>query len=124
MSRPEVERRLGPLLLNGELARCGVVNLEVLFSARNHAELVQTRAELRALPLIATEERDFERAADVMELLSKRGHHRGPGIPDLLIAAIAERAKVTVLHYDQDFDLIASVTRQPVQWVVPRGSVA
>jgi len=40
-----------------------------------------------------------------------------------LIAACAQRHGVTVLHYDGDFDLIAEVTGQPVQWVVPRGSV-
>ena len=42
---------------------------------------------------------------------------------DLLVAAAAERAGLTVLHYDQDFDLIAEVTGQPTEWVVPRGSV-
>jgi len=40
-----------------------------------------------------------------------------------LIAAVAERARLTVLHYDRDFDLIASVTRQKVEWVVAAGSV-
>jgi predicted nucleic acid-binding protein len=42
----------------------------------------------------------------------------------LLIAAVAERERVTVLHYDSDYDLIAGVTAQPMQWVVPRGTVA
>ncbi len=48
---------------------------------------------------------------------------RGRKIPDLLVAAAAEQAGYTVLHYDADFDLIASVTGQPCQWVVPPGSV-
>jgi predicted nucleic acid-binding protein len=48
---------------------------------------------------------------------------RAVGFPDLLIAAVAGRERVTVLHYDSDFDLIARVTGQPVQWVVPRGTV-
>ena len=43
--------------------------------------------------------------------------------PDLLIAAVAERERVTVLHYDSDYELIAQVTSQPVAWVVPRGTV-
>ena len=46
-----------------------------------------------------------------------------PGIPDLLIAAVAERNALTVLHYDKDFDLIAKVTGQSMEWVVPAGSV-
>ena len=43
--------------------------------------------------------------------------------PDLLIAAVAERERVTLLHYDRDFDLIAHITGQAMQWVVPRGTV-
>ena len=40
------------------------------------------------------------------------------GIDDLIIAAAAEQAGLTVLHYDDDFDLIAEVTGQPMEWVV------
>ena len=47
---------------------------------------------------------------------------RAVGLPDLLIAAVAEREHVTVLHYDGNYDLIAQVTGQPVQWVAPRGT--
>jgi predicted nucleic acid-binding protein len=46
-----------------------------------------------------------------------------PQVPDLIIAAAAELAGLTVLHYDHDFELIASVTGQPHEWVVPRGSI-
>jgi hypothetical protein len=45
------------------------------------------------------------------------------GLPGLLVAAVAKRERVTVLHYDSHYDLIAHVTGQPVQWVVPRGTV-
>ena len=48
---------------------------------------------------------------------------QGIGFPDLLIAAVAERERVTILHYDSDYDLIAKVTGQPTQWVAPRGSI-
>jgi predicted nucleic acid-binding protein len=44
-------------------------------------------------------------------------------LPDLLVAAAAESAEVPALHYDHDFELIAEVTRQPVEWIVPAGSV-
>ncbi|OUZ07567.1 hypothetical protein BHE97_16610 [Aeromicrobium sp. PE09-221] len=54
-----------------------------------------------------------ERAIEVQGLLAGRGHHRAAKIPDLLIAAIAERSGLTVLHLDQDFDLIAEITGQP-----------
>jgi predicted nucleic acid-binding protein len=58
-----------------------------------------------------------------MERLARRGHHRAAGLPDLLLAAIAERHSVRLLHYDADFDVVATATGQPMQWVVPRGSV-
>lgn len=56
-----------------------------------------------------------DRAVEVQGLLAERGHHRAPSIPDLLIAATAELAGISVLHVDKDFDLIAEVTGQPVE---------
>lgn len=120
---PSVDRRLAPLLLAGDVATCGIVDLEMLYSARTHADFLQVLADRRSLPSEAIEQADFERAIEVMALLSRRGKHRGTSIPDLLIAAVAERAELTVLHYDRDFDIIASVTGQDVEWVVPAGSV-
>jgi predicted nucleic acid-binding protein len=58
-----------------------------------------------------------------MSALAERGQHRAAKLSDLLLAAVAERASLPILHYDQDFDLIAAVTGQSAQWVVPRGSI-
>lgn len=55
------------------------------------------------------------RAIEVQQLFADRGHRRAPSVPDLLVAAAAEVAGFTVLHVDKDFDLIASVTGQPVE---------
>jgi predicted nucleic acid-binding protein len=111
-------------MLAGEVATCGVIELEVLYSARSYQDLIQTRqTRSLAFPLVAMDQMDFDRAADVMAELAKHGYHRAVSLPDLLIAAVAERAGLMVLHYDADYDLIAAVTGQPMQWVVPRGSV-
>jgi predicted nucleic acid-binding protein len=48
-------------------------------------------------------------------LLADRGQHRAPSIPDLIIAAAAELAGLTVLHLDKGFDFIAGITGQPVE---------
>ena len=56
-----------------------------------------------------------DRAVEVQIALARRGQHRAASIPDLLIAATAEMAQLTVLHDDKDFDLIADVTGQPVE---------
>lgn len=65
---------------------------------------------------------DFHRAGVVQRLLADRGL-RGRKVPDLLIAAVAERAELVVLHHDRDFELIASVTGQRQEWVVRPGAV-
>ena len=119
---PAVDARLSPLIASGEVATCSVVELEVLYSTRGHDDLRETRSRRAHLPRIPMEQGDFDRAADVMVALAARGKHRSVGIPDLLIAAAAERARATLLHYDSDFDTIAALTGQPAEWVIPRGS--
>lgn len=123
LRHPNVAARLLPMLEAGDVAISGVLELEVLYSARSHADFLAIREELRGYPRLRLDERDFARAADVMELLARRGQHRAAGLPDLLQAATAERCGVTLLHYDADFDLVALVTGQPAEWIVPRSSV-
>src|SRR6266705_2404632 len=72
---------------------------------------------------LATRDEDWRRSLDVQAALWRGGQIRAVGFPDLLIAAVAEREQVTVLHYDGDYDLIAKITGQPARWVVPRGTV-
>lgn len=56
-----------------------------------------------------------DRAVEVQAVLADRGQHRSPSVPDLLVAAAAELAGLTVLHVDKDFELIAEVTGQPLE---------
>jgi predicted nucleic acid-binding protein len=120
---PSVGERLEPLFLGGDIATCGIVDLEVLFSARTSRDYAAILADHRSLPHVDVGERGIERAIEVQAALARKGQHRGVTIPDLLIAAAAEAAGLCVLHYDADFDLVATVTRQPVEWVVRAGSV-
>ena len=94
-----------------------VTLLEVGYAARDAADL---DAGLRGPPVssmpieyLTTIAED--RAVHVLTLLSDRGQHRAPSVPDLIIAAIAESAGLVVLHNDKDFDLIADITGQPLQ---------
>jgi predicted nucleic acid-binding protein len=123
MPLPPVRERLGPIIEAGEAATCSIVDLEVLFSARNYEEHEQIRMRRRlAYAQVPLTQEVFERAVEVQGELAKRNRHRLP-IPDLVIAATAEAAGLKVLHYDRDFDRIAEVTGQPMEWVVPRGSL-
>lgn len=123
MPDPRVQARLVPILEAGKAATCAMIDLEVLYSARNGREHSRTR-ERRALAYRYVEltEAMFQRAIDVQGLLALRGQHRVP-LPDLMVAAVAEQAGMVLLHYDRDFDRIAAVTGQAAEWVVPGGTV-
>lgn len=106
----------------GEVARAGISDLEIGFSARNAGEWTRLTAALSAFTLIETEAAHVRRARQVQRLLASRGF-RGRKVPDLLIAAAAEENGLAVLHYDADFDLITRVTGQRCEWVVPAGTI-
>ena len=94
-----------------------VTRLEIGFSFRS-GEQARTEAALpplSLLPLAYLTPAIEDRALEVQILLADRGQHRAPSIPDLLIAATAEKSGMTVLAVDKDFDLIAAVTGQPVE---------
>ena len=85
-----------------------------MFSSRTSRSL--------AFPWLSTQDDDLRRALAVQALLADAGHHPVPW-PALVVAAVAERHQVTVLHYDPTFPLIAKVTGQTVEWVVPDGGL-
>lgn len=119
----DVAARVNPLFLGGRVATCAVVDLEVLVTARNQAEHEEMWFERQLFPRAPIDDACAERAAEVQGKLAARGRHLRVPTNDLLIAAAAEQAGLSVLHYDSDFDLIAEVTGQPTEWVVPRGTV-
>jgi predicted nucleic acid-binding protein len=113
---------LAPVIMQGLVARCWPVDLEMLYTARSAHELEDMIAERElAFPLVPITQADFDRAAEVMMLLARLGKHRSARLPDLLIAAVSERAGLVLLHYDADFDHIAGVTGQMTRWVAERG---
>ena len=112
-------------VLRREIATCDAAKLELLFTARNGAELSARRIQLDLLPQCPIGPGEWRRALDVYEVLAHQGglHHRQVRHPDLLIAAAAESAGLPLLHYDADFDAIAAITGQPTRWIAPRGSL-
>jgi predicted nucleic acid-binding protein len=94
-----------------------VTCLEVGYSARSGDDL---RAGLQQPPLAAMPV-EYQtpaienRAVEVLGLLADRGQHRAPSIPDVIIAATAELAGLTILHLDKDFEIIAKITGQPLE---------
>lgn len=117
-----VRAAVEPMAAAGTLGRAGMTDLEIGYSARSAKEWDQAIDALDAFELIETSADHFRRARQVQRLLASK-HQRGRKVPDLVIAAAAEVNDLAVLHYDADFDRIASVTGQRVDWVVPAGSV-
>jgi predicted nucleic acid-binding protein len=122
LGRPEVRAVVEPLAAAGQLARPTICDLEVGYSARNASEWDQLIEDLDAFQGIETTATHVHRALQVQRLLAQSSQ-RGRKLPDLLVAAAAESLDLEVLHYDGDFDLIASVTGQGCSWVVPAGSI-
>ncbi len=121
LREPAIVQRIGEIDGDG-LARAAMTDLEVGFSARNGEDWDRLCAALAAFRLVEVEAHHFHRAGQVQRALASGGL-RGRKVPDLLIAAVAELASLTVLHYDADFDHITTVTGQPTEWIVERGSV-
>ncbi len=114
-----------PAVENGQIAVCDMVAMEILYSARDAEDYVQTEGDLGACPWYVVEPADWAEARRVWRELVQRGplHHRQVKYQDLLIAAVAARNSLAVVHYDSDYDIIASVTGQPTRWAAPRGSL-
>ncbi len=122
LGTPVVREVLDPLALAGRLGRAGITDLEVGYGSRNSREWDQDMADLAVFQLVETTADHVRRARQVQRMLASRSQ-RGRKVPDLLIAAAAEQRRLTLLHYDSDFDLIARVTGQACQWIVAAGSI-
>ena len=121
--QPGVAARVTPLIGAGLVATCSVLDAEALYTTRSPAEYEQVRRDRRAAyEFLVTDQEAWDRALDVQRQLASRSMTRSVGIPDLLVAAVGELHRVTVLHYDTDFEHVAAVTGQSAEWVVPRGA--
>lgn len=104
----------------GLIAVCPVTELEFFFSARSIADRTRGIEDLRLLfGWVPVDDRAYDRAWQVQEALTRRGQHRGAGPVDLVVAATAELRGLTLLHRDRDFECVAAVTGQALQWYGP-----
>jgi len=121
----DVDAAFAAAVAKNTIATCWPVRHELLLTARNANEVATARADLDQLRHLTVRESEWRRAEDVLEALGRRGplHHRQVPLTDLLVAAAAESAGIPVLHYDRHFELIASITGQPVRAIAPLGSL-
>ncbi len=99
--------------------------MEYLYSARSRSDYRHHSTTREALEVAPATESACVRALEVQGLLADQKDlwHRSVQMADLLVAATAEINGITVLHYDHDFDRIAQVTKQPCEWLAPKGSL-
>lgn len=107
-------------VIAGRVAICPITELEILYSARSSEDRAQEVEYMRELfGWVPVDDRAYDRAWEVQELLTARGEHRSAGPVDLVVAATAELRGLTLLHRDRDFRCIADVTGQEQQWYGP-----
>ncbi|GAB3767107.1 PIN domain nuclease [Microlunatus parietis] len=105
-------------LAAGIIATCPVVEMEFLYSARSLADrLEKIRLLHEVFGWVPMPHNAWERAQEVQQLLTESGQHRSAGPIDLLIAATAERERLTILCDDKDFRTVAKITGQPIKLV-------
>jgi len=101
-------RRVDALLAD-EIAICDAVRMEVLAGARDEQQLVGLRRLLARAVVLPTRAEDYEDAARLYRQCRQRGETVRKLI-DCLIAAVAIREDVPILHRDADFDALARHT--------------
>lgn len=110
----------------GQLATCSIVTLELLYAARDGAEMgevARDEAALRGVPVTVSVQRAAIGALRALATRGPMGHHR-VSLPDALIAAAAQEAGIGVLHYDRHYDRLVEVLHFDSRWIAPPGSLS
>jgi predicted nucleic acid-binding protein len=98
--------------------------LEAGYSAQSAADHQTKLSQLDVLPRVHISQEVERLALQAQHELALVGHHRLPPI-DLIVAACAHQAEAGVLHYDRDYDVIATRTglRFESEWLAPPGTL-
>jgi predicted nucleic acid-binding protein len=124
MRSSHVARVLGIIIAAGTAATSAVLDAEALHSAVGADEYERVRENRRnAYEYLPTNDEDWQLALDAHRELALTGRHRSVGIADLLTATLAMVHRLTVLHYDADFETAATVLDFEHRWIAPRGSL-
>jgi predicted nucleic acid-binding protein len=121
---PELAEWFNTEVRSGRVLTCDQIILELIRLAANQTRAHDLARRLSAFDSLAMPQDAWSRAREVQLAMASDGDHRRVPPADLLIAATAERAGVPLVHYDQDYDRIAAVTRQPHLWFVAHGALA
>lgn len=102
---------------------CDLVILELTRLAPNQRRAQEVAGRLAAFETVSMLAGLWPRTREVQLALAASGDHRRVPSADLLLAAAAEDAGVTLVHYDRDYERIAEVSGLRHQWLVPDGTL-
>ncbi|WTW94761.1 PIN domain nuclease [Streptomycetaceae bacterium NBC_01309] len=112
------------VLLQGRIGISWPTEIEILYSSRSAREYAEVKGTLADLYTWVGEPDDVGRLVlGLQEKLCGKGLRRSAGAVDPLVSVIAEANQLTVLHYDRDFETIASITGQPTRWLAQPGGL-
>jgi predicted nucleic acid-binding protein len=103
-------------ILEGQIATCHPVRMELLAGARDDKQLRDLRSLLARAVTIPTRPADFEEAAALYRSCRRNGATVRK-MMDCLIAAQAIRNGSSILHGDDDFNILAIHTPLTVETV-------
>lgn len=122
LTKPAVAAAFAPLAAGRQVALSNPSAFELGYAARSPDDYREVTDRLQSFSPLPTTDADHRRALEIQAALADRSQHRALSLVDALVAATAEARHLTVLHYDADFELVAQITGQPQQWIVPRGT--
>jgi predicted nucleic acid-binding protein len=122
LTKINVAAAFAPYAATGQIGICAPVAFEIGYSARSHADYLAMAEKLLAFTEVPIYEADHRRSLEIQLALSTKGQHRALSLVDALVAAVAEARDMTILHYDNDYETVAAITRQNHEWIVPRGT--
>ena len=124
LNHPKVKQLVGPMIESGVVATTAVLDYEAFYSMRSPAEFARVRARRKlAYEYLPTNDEHWRTALDAQFRLATLGRQRSVGIADLLTATIAAANRLTVIHYDPDFDTAATVLDFEHRWVAQPGTL-
>lgn len=103
---------------------CDLVVLELARLAANEDRARGVAERLDAFESVPMPSSLWSRAREAQLLLAAGGGHRRVSPADLLLAAAAEAAGVPLIHYDRDYERVATVIDLQHRWMVADGSLA
>lgn len=121
---PELATWFNAAVEAGLILVCDLVILELTRLAPNEGRAREIADRLAAFEVIPMPAQLWSRARETQLALATRGDHRRVPPADLLLASAAEEAGVALVHYDRDYERIASASGLRQEWLVPDGTLA